>query len=81
MPVSRFLFLLHEEEEEKDSREAGEGLWGLKTGGQVEALWLCLECRGDPVTQTNNKHSGVSVCVCVFLGGVCARGEVVFLCC
>ncbi len=43
---------------EEGSREASEGLWGLKTLGQVEEVWLSQGRQGEAVIQTNNKHNG-----------------------
>lgn len=37
---------------------AGKGLWGLKIVGQVQEVWLSHEHQGDPVIQTNSKHTG-----------------------
>lgn len=56
----------------RDSQEDGEGLQGLKTSGQVEQVWLSRGDQGDPVFQTNNKHTEG-------LWEVWARSKIAFL--
>lgn len=44
-------------EEEEGSWQVSEGLWGLKSIGQVAEVWLSQGRQEVPVIQSNNKHS------------------------